>query len=258
LKSCLFAWLAGTLLATAQCANAATAPEVILDDLGYLVSAPSRWENAEWRQAGWATLGILGTAAIIDRPLQTEMRRNAPNNNGVILQIERFGAQYAVGVIGGFYLAGWAGDATAATVAQDSLAASVVATGLITPTIKLLLGRSRPRANLGSSNFKPLSDPNASFPSGHTTEAFVLASVISEHYQQSWIHAGSYTLAGLVGAARSYHDAHFASDILTGALIGTLVGQTVVAHNQTFSNEKISLLPDFNANKVGVRLTGNF
>jgi membrane-associated phospholipid phosphatase len=68
----------------------------------------------------------------------------------------------------------------------------------------------------------------------------------------------AYSLAGLVGVARSYHDAHFASDILAGALIGTLVGQSVVAHNQTLRMGKVALLPDLTSGRIGMRLAGNF
>lgn len=204
------------------------------------------------------SLGILSTAIIVDKPLQDEMRRHAPNNAPFMTQVERFGSQYAVGVVGGFYLAGWAGNDTAPQVAQDSLTASLIASGLITPSIKLVVGRSRPRAHAGVANFQPFSDTNSSFPSGHTTEAFTLASVIAEHYDQRWVQYGAYTLAGLVGMARSYHGAHFASDILAGAMIGTLVGQSVVAHNRTLRSPKITLLPDLTPGQFGMRLAGNF
>ena len=233
-------------------------PELVIGDIRHVIGAPARWDETEWHQAGWVTLGILGTAAIVDRPLQDEMRRHAPNNNSAILQVERLGAQYSVGVLGGFYLAGVTGNETAAEVAQDGLAASLIASGLVTPSIKLVVGRSRPRANAGIANFKPFSDPNASFPSGHTTEAFALASVIANHYDERWVQYSAYSLAGLVGVARSYHDAHFASDILTGALIGTLVGQSVVTHNRTLRAAKIAVLPDLTAGQVGVRVVGNF
>lgn len=239
-------------------ADEPTYPSIILDDIRHVVTSPSRWDSATWSEAGWVSLGIIGTAVIIDRPLQDELRRHAPNDNRFMLHVERLGAQYSVGVLGGFYLAGLAGNGTADEVAQDGLAASLIASGLITPSIKLLVGRSRPRANAGIANFKPFSDPNASFPSGHTTEAFALASVIANHYDERWIQYSAYSLAGLVGVARNYHDAHFASDVLAGALIGTLVGQSVVAHNQTLRASKVAVLPDLTAGQPGFRVAGHF
>jgi hypothetical protein len=62
----------------------------------------------------------------------------------------------------------------------------------------------------------------------------------------------------MVGLARTYHDAHFASDVLLGAVIGTLVGKSVVAHNTTIRSDKLVLLPDVSRGLIGVRISGRF
>lgn len=233
-------------------------PEIVIDDVTHVVTAPAHWEDEEWRRAGWASLAVVGTALVVDRPLRDEMRRHS-GDNAFITQVERFGAQYAAGVIGGFYVAGaLAGDATSMQVAQDGIAASLIASGLITPAIKLVSGRSRPRADAGVYHFKPFSDANSSFPSGHTTEAFALASVVAHHYDETWVTCTSYSIAGLVGLARTYHHAHFASDVVAGAMIGTLVGKSVVAHNAGLRTGKLVLLPDFSQGLIGVRIAGRF
>ncbi len=232
-------------------------PELLIDDVKHVITAPSRWEKPEWQNFGLATLAIAGTAAIVDRPLRDEMRRQSGNSR-FMRDVERFGAEYSLGVLGGFYLAGAVGSNDKATaVAQDGLAASLIASGIVTPVLKYATGRSRPRENLGITHFRPFSGAS-SFPSGHTTQAFAVASVISVHYDETWVKCSSYTVAGLVGVARSYHDAHFASDVLTGALIGTLVGQSVVAYNQPRRSGKVVLLPEATPGLVGVRLAGNF
>ena len=233
-------------------------PRLLVDDVQHVITAPARWENEEWKNAGWDVLAVVGSALVIDRPLRDEMRRHAPNNNGFMLQVERFGAQYAVGVVGGFYLAGALGNDNALQVAEDSFAASLIASGLVTPAIKLVAGRSRPRANVGIYHFKPFSAANASFPSGHTTEAFALASVIANHYEETWVTCAAYSIAGLVGIARTYHDAHFASDVLAGAIIGTLVGKSVVSYNRDRRAGKIAVLPEIAPGMLGLRLSGNF
>jgi hypothetical protein len=228
--------------------------EILIADIKHVVTAPARWKEAEWRQAGWSSLAVLGTALVIDRPLQDEMRRHH-GDHAFITQTERFGSQYAAGVVGGFYLAGaLADDETSKQVAQDGIAASLIASGIITPTIKLIAGRSRPRANQGAYKFTPFSDANSSFPSGHTTEAFALAAVVADHYEESWVSATAYSIAGLVGLARSYHHAHFASDVLAGAMIGTLVGRQVVAHNADLRSGKLVLLPELGTGLIGVRI----
>ncbi len=233
-------------------------PELLWDDVKHVITEPLRWEDQDWRAAEWDALAIVGTAVIIDRPVRDEMRRHSANRQFMV-QVERFGSQYAIGIVGAFYVTGTLGDnAKSMQVANDSLAASLVASGIVTPTIKLVVGRSRPRDNVGIYNFKPFSNFNASFPSGHATEAFALASVISNHYQETWVACASYSIAGLVGIARIYHGAHFASDVFAGAMIGTTVGKSVVGYNQTFRAAKITLEPDIAPGRLGLRLAGNF
>ncbi len=247
------------IFSLAQPAQASDTPysELLLDDIKHVITAPSRWEKPEWQNFGLATLAIAGAAAIIDRPLRNEMRRQSGTST-FMRDVERFGAGYSLGVLGGFYLAGAGGNNDKAmAVAQDSLAASLIASGMITPALKYATGRNRPRETTDIAHFHPFSGAS-SFPSGHTTQAFAVASVISAHYDETWVKCSSYTVAGLVGLARSYHDAHFASDILAGALIGTLVGQSVVAYNQPRRSRNVSLLPEATPSLVGVRLTGNF
>jgi hypothetical protein len=237
-------------------------PAILLDDAKHVLTALARWQKPEWQYLGLAAVGVIGVAAIADGPVRDEMARHAPNDNRFMRNVERFGAQYSVGVLGGFYLAGAIGNnETAIAVAQDGLTASIIASGIITPAIKFVTGRARPRENLGVAHFHPFSlsySSNSSFPSGHTTEAFALASVISSHYEKTWVACASYSVAGLVGVARSYHGAHFASDILAGALIGTLVGKSVVAHNKSLRSGNVMLLPEITTGSIGVRLTSNF
>lgn len=236
--------------------------QILAQDVRQVISAPARWQKPEWQDFGWSAASVIGVAVLADGPIRDEMRRHAPNNSRFLHNVERFGADYSLGVLGGFYLAGIAGNSdTAMAVAQDGLAASLIASGIVTPTIKFIAGRARPRENAGIAQFHPFSishTANSSFPSGHTTQAFALASVISSHYEDSWVKYSSYTVAGLVGLARSYHDAHFASDIVAGALIGTLVGRSVVEYNRTMRIGKTVLLPEIFPDRVGMRLVRSF
>jgi hypothetical protein len=234
-------------------------PDILLEDIQEVITAPVRWQTDDWKNLGWASLAIVGTAAFIDAPLRDEMRRQPKGNS--LMRIEQLGAEYSIVVLGSFYLAGSLADNDkAVTVAQDGLTASIIASGLITPAIKIVAGRSRPFEDTGTTDFNSLGadSPNSSFPSGHTTEAFALASVISAHYEEFWIKASVYTVAGLVGVARTYHDAHFASDVVAGALIGNWVGLKVVAHNQAKRRKNVILLPDVAQDYFGLRLVGKF
>jgi len=237
-------------------------PEILVDDVKYVLTSPARWQEQDWKNLGLAAVGVVGVAAILDRPVRDEMRRHAPNSNPFMKNVERFGAQYSLVVLGSFYLAGTIGNNdTAVAVAQDGVAACLIASGIITPTVKFITGRARPRENLGIAAFHPFSlsySSDSSFPSGHTTQAFAVASVIANHYYETWVAYSSYAVAGLVGVARIYHDAHFTSDVLAGALIGTLVGKSVVAHNKSLRSRKVAVLPEIAPGLVGVRITASF
>ena len=255
--------LASLLFINSAVAEEAVSPpftDIMLDDIQHVLTEPSRWKTQEWVNFGWASLAVVGTAVLIDTPLRDAMHQPAPNNS-FMLNIQRFGADYSIVVVGGFYLAGKLSDNdTAIKVAQDGLTASIIASGLITPAIKIATGRSRPYEDVGSNSFQGLgaNKLNSSFPSGHTTEAFALASVISSHYEETWIKCSAYTVATLVGVARIYNDAHFASDVLAGALIGNWVGQSVVSHKQVFRNTNTAVIPEAAQDLIGLRLTGNF
>ena len=75
-------------------------------------------------------------------------------------------------------------------------------------------------------------DARRSFPSGHTTNAFAAAVFLSSVYAKlhpgssarTWIWAGSLTLAATTGYMRYQGGKHFPTDIISGAIIGSLVG----------------------------------
>lgn len=117
---------------------------------------------------------------------------------------------------------------------------AVVLAGTITAAGKLLAGRQRPNVEAGDADdFVPARGYRAgrtSFPSGHTTVAFAFASAVSSELRAR--HARSANIVGpllfgaasLVGAARVYSNAHWASDVVIGAGVGTIVGHAIVAH----------------------------
>jgi hypothetical protein len=238
-------------------ADSMSYPAMVWDDVKYELSAPARWEKSDWQQVGWESLAVLGTVAIIDKPVRDYMVKQDQSNKAW-LQVEKFGREYAVGTVGVFFVAGLVGDETSMHVAQDAVAASLISSGIIGVATKTVVGRSRPLQNKGTTDFAPFKDMNSSFFSGHATQAFTLAAVVAETYDETWIDITAYSLASLAAVARTYHDKHFASDVLTGAIVGTLVGKSVVAHNKDLRANKLSVTPSLSQGMVGIQVAGKF
>ena len=59
-----------------------------------------------------------------------------------------------------------------------------------------------------------------SFPSGHATGAFALATLLTLRYPKPEVYIPAFAWAGLVGYGRIYFGLHYPSDVLAGALIG--------------------------------------
>jgi len=65
---------------------------------------------------------------------------------------------------------------------------------------------------------------NASFPSGHTAQAFAAATFLSEEYKHKhkWVPYLAYTISSSIGILRMANNKHYVSDVLAGAGIGIL------------------------------------
>ena len=143
-------------------------------------------------------------------------------------QYQNLGAAWSFGVIGAFEIWGEAGsNTTAKDTAMDALTASIIGPGLIGTSLKYAVGRVRPNTASNAFEFKPFSN-NQSFPSGHASQAFAVATAIAENYPVWWVQTLCYGGAGLVGYARIEQNAHYASDVVAGALLGWAVARTVV------------------------------
>lgn len=104
-----------------------------------------------------------------------------------------------------------------------ALALCAMILGLIVTnlTIKPLISRPRPWLDWPIIPLVTENDPN-SFPSGHTCAAFAAAMVWVRTLPRKAGRIGAAAAAVLMGLSRLYVGVHYPSDVLAGALIGSL------------------------------------
>jgi membrane-associated phospholipid phosphatase len=218
----------------------------------HLATAPLRWEGSDWTKFGLGVAAV-GGALLLDK----DLRQAVENNTGGALRrvaegVAPFGAEYSFGALGAFYLAGrYLKDDTARAVAEDGLDSSLIAAGVVSPILKATIGRRRPSQ---TGEIFARGGGGVSFPSGHTTQAFAVASVVAAHYASPWIKVAAYGIAGLVGLSRMEQGAHYASDVLAGALIGIAVGNAVVRLHDS-ERLRVSVVPSASPRSRGVALS---
>ena len=131
-------------------------------------------------------------------------------------------------------------------------------TGAITRIAKLSFGRARPYTEEGSSNFDPFrfsaSKDYRSFPSGHSSGAFAMMTVLAKQYDDWWAKIPAYALAVSVALQRIDSRNHWGADVIVGGAIGHWVGSTLVNRRRKQSTGN-SINPYIFGNRVGAIFT---
>jgi len=129
------------------------------------------------------------------------------------------------------------------------LAIAGITNSLIVLSLKKITNEERPD-NSGSD----------SFPSGHTSNAFVMATVLHHEFidQNIWLAYSGYLFATTTGVLRVLNNEHWVSDVLVGAGIGILVTDLVYRLEpfknwNPFKNKdtRAFISPTFSNNQVG-------
>jgi len=192
---------------------------------------------------------IVGTAAVA--PLDKEVAKRLQNPRA---QENRFLRRAATGLrvlavpgsliasVGLYGLGRANGQRRVQSLGLHSLE-SILLSDIVGTTIKFTAGRARPYVDIENPYdfqlFRGTDHQYQSFPSGHTLNAFAFASTLTRETQFWWPHSAWYVGtvfyggATLMGLSRIYNNQHWASDVMAGAAIGTLIGTKVVKYTHS-------------------------
>jgi len=235
-------------------------PGLLWEDARAAVAAPEGWDARPWQELGLGAGLVLATGFLLDPVLDRAAARNAsPARDRLAGNLAQPGGAGGLVFMGAGYLGFSAfGQDQARSVVVDMGIATLLAQAAILP-IKSLAGRARPGDNQGTGHFTPFSGADA-FPSGHAAQAFAMASALAVRAPEPWVGWCAYGAAGLVGLARMTSRDHFASDVLGGALVGSVVGRWVAGRHLALrsGNTELKVQPAFVPGFEGLTLQVRF
>ena len=219
----------------ASCAAHAVGREVVryARDAKSMAAAPLHWDRAAWTRFGEG-LAVVGALYAMDQEAIDRVQDNRTSfSDDFAKTITPLGGHRSL-EISVLLIAAGAGmhRGNVRDAGRDALESELIAAGVVTPLLKRVFGRARPIQNEGRDSFHPFDKNYESFPSGHATSAFAVATAVAGHYDGWVVPTIAYTLASGVAASRVNDFVHFPSDVVAGALIGHAVARGVVArHN---------------------------
>ncbi|MCD4683876.1 MAG: phosphatase PAP2 family protein, partial [Bacteroidales bacterium] len=189
-------------------------------DTKKIVASPIKWRAKEWS----IFAGILGASVVTyvyDKEIYDFFQRNKSETTEIVSKyvIEPWGSGlYSIPLLGIIYLSAGKNNHHK-NVALTGLKAFLLSGGAAVLT-KHIFHRHRPSDNEPPDPYMwqgpyPFTMDYTSFPSGHTTTAFAVASVLAQGYKDKlWVGITSYSIATLVGLSRLHDGKHWATDVI--------------------------------------------
>ena len=202
------------------------------------IKQPLKWDGVDWLKLGLVGAGTVLIMGNVDQPIRTDvMKDQRYYYSAPVVAGRLWGEIYSpVVLFTGFGLYSVLNnDIGARKIAYEIGQASLYA-GALSFVLKLAIGRSRPYMNQGNAVFRPFSSifnqDNKSMPSGHSTVAFILSTVLSRNVKSPVLKVLAYLPAVMTMASRVYQDMHWTSDTFAGAALGYFVATWVVDQHE--------------------------
>jgi membrane-associated phospholipid phosphatase len=254
----------------------------------------------DWEKTGYYAIGILGLIAtdkITTKAWQNHVEPNVdyrlPNITPDFLKntknewIKGSNSYLTYPIIGLYFGSLFSNSEKGQYAAINSFKAVAYSTLITQFTLKTIFGRNRPHRPLNS-GISPGGSPSSYFtsnnwnffnsrsgllyshpsgtalPSMHVTTFFALAKVIQMEYDNYWIPYG--VMSAVFFSNVKGHN-HWFSDMAVGALVGTLIGRSIVRSSwkargilDRTKPKKISFnyMPRFSPEFTGLRVVGTF
>jgi membrane-associated phospholipid phosphatase len=226
----------------------------ILRDQKAIWTAPLHLERSDARWMIPSSVGFMALATT-DRITGDEIGE-ANRQNKASRVISYAGSIYGLAAVAGsFYFVGREKHDDRARETGVLCAQALVDSVIVEGALKGITQRARPAGGVERSEFF---DGGSSFPSGHATQAWAVATVIANEYNdRRAVQIAAYGIASAVSVARFTGHKHYISDVVAGSALGWGIGRYVYnAHHRQTS--LVTMQFNRGARQYGVGLTWSF
>ena len=200
------------------------------NETGDYFSAPSNWNKNDF-----ITLGLISAATFglmyADQPIKNGMAEINSNKNNWLMEFGRYWGEPipSVAISGLLLIHGYAFDNSTTKKIGYEVGQSFIYSVTVSSVLKIIIGRARPYTGNDPFTFEPFAfqNNNWSLPSGHTTVAFSLSTVLAANIDSYALKAAAFVPAFLTAFSRVYQNHHWTSDVFLGAIVGYFVGKFV-------------------------------
>jgi hypothetical protein len=206
----------------------------LLSDTWWVFSSPARLN----RRSAIGTAVVLGATAVLyqyDDEIFEATQRNKDEQPFKALMdftdsyVEIGFMPNAFKVEAGVAVVGYVFKSEPLRQIPIELIESHIIAGTLRNILKPIVGRAHPYENLGPHHFE--FNNGTSFPSGHTSVLFEIATVVAEHVHSAPVTAALYAAATLGAVQRIESQNHWPTDVFIPSITGSLIAHTVVRRN---------------------------
>lgn len=203
---------------------------------GKVLTKPLNWDKNDLLRFGLVSATTI-SFMFLDESIKDNLQNNNKYANSTFMELGRiYGEPYTGGSVALLLaLHGWINkndkNLDLAFQVFQSYSYTLISTGLL----KFSIGRARPRNDLSAFHFEPFTyfdDNKLSLPSGHTSLAFSLSTILALNNSDSKYNWIFYIPAVVTAFSRMYQNHHWVSDVFLGACLGYFIAKFTYDFNQ--------------------------
>jgi len=211
---------------------------VFYSDFKVIVRSPYRWKLKNWIYAGIIICVTIALYTIDDSITSLMLQNISPFTKTIAKTAKLFGdGNFIIISISAFYLCGLIFKNNRAKKTALLCLESLLITAVFIQLLKFTFHRHRPSSGDLFNTFDgpSFSGANLAFPSGHSSVAFSVLTVIAiEYCDIPIIPPIAYSIAILTAISRVHDSAHWTSDVFFGSVLAFFIAKFITENHKKF------------------------